>query len=111
MYLILEIIFILFIIGTMTLLIKDWKYAKINKEDNVKINPKDKKLTIVIILFTQLVFYLIGRFLKTDKFNMITFYKDGINISFEAIFLVFFISKIVAYTIEPFKNKDKNKEQ
>lgn len=45
------------------------------------INSGNKKIGLLIVLGTMLMYYIIGYFLNTDILNAITFRKDGVTFS------------------------------
>lgn len=111
MYLIIGLVYILFILVTMFLLVRDKRYLKKNKADNEKIliTFKDKKIAILIILCTMLIYYIIGCIFKTDIFNVITVRKNGASVSFIGIILVLITSMMIGFMIDAIRKKREKK--
>jgi ABC-type Mn2+/Zn2+ transport system permease subunit len=96
----------------MFLVVRDRK--KSNKNNNVNkdivVNPRDKKIALIIVLSTMLIYYIIGYIFKTDILNAITLRKNGVNFSFIGIVLLF-ITSIVVGNIIDFTRKSRERNQ
>jgi uncharacterized membrane protein (DUF485 family) len=73
-------------------------------------NPRDKKVALIIVLSTMLIYYIIGYIFKTDILNAITLRKNGVNFSFIGIVLLF-ITSIVIGNIIDFIRKSRERKQ
>lgn len=107
-------IYIIFIMMTIVLLVRDRKYPKATKtgSKSIPVSPKDMKLAIIIVLCTYLAYYFIGYLLKTDALNAFTLHRNGISISFIGIFLLLVTSLLVGYIIDVIrKSADKKKNE
>lgn len=82
---ILILIYIIFIMVTMFLIVKDKKGSKKNE----KMNKGNKKTALLIVLCTMLAYYLIGYILNTDVLNVFTLKENGISFSFIGMILLF----------------------
>ena len=100
------LIYISLIILTCLLLVKDRKKLKKNKGIN-NITPKDKKIAILIVLSTILLYYILGYIFKTDILNFITFRKHGVTYSFIGLLLLVSTSLFIVYIIEVIKKSKK----
>lgn len=112
MYIALGYIYIIFIIGTMFLILKDSKNSKGNRAVNKEIttNKKYKKIARIIVLCTMLIYYIIGRILKNDIFNAITVTDNGCSISFIGIILVFITSIAILFIYDFIRKRREEKE-
>ena len=98
MALILGIAYIAIIILTMLSLAKDGRNSQRNK--NIKFNPKDKKIALLIVLGIMFFYYIIGYIFKTDILNAITLRRNGVSFSFLGMILLIATSLLVVYIIE-----------
>lgn len=112
MYIALGYIYIIFIIGTMFLILKDSKNSKGNRAVNKEIttNKKYKKIARIIVPCTMLIYYIIGRIFKNDIFNAITVTDNGCSISFIGIILVFITSIAILFIYDFIRKRREEKE-
>ncbi|WP_234124449.1 hypothetical protein [Clostridium hydrogenum] len=102
MAIVLELIFIAIMLVGLFLLIKDKRH---NKYNNISLNPKYKKKAFLIILFTSLIFYIIGYVFKLYFLYPITIKKSGFNISIVSIVLLMIVCSLLTYVFDAIKNK------
>jgi|GEM_PF-2725103 len=107
MYSILGVIYLVFILLTMFLIVRDKKNSKkIGK--SIEPNKSDKKVALLIILCTMLMYYIIGYIFNTDILNFITFRKNGVSFSFIGMGLLLITSLFIGYIIgKKFRSSDK----
>lgn len=107
MSLILGLIYITFIILTMFLIVRDRRNSIKNKDANkrIAVNPRDKKIALLIVLCTMLIYYIIGYIFKADIFNVITLRKNGVSFSFIGMILLFITSLSIGYIVDIIRRK------
>lgn len=110
---VLEITYIVFIIMIMGFLVKAKMHLKMTKEGNKNtfVNPRDKKLVIVIVLSIYILYYLIGWLLKTDMLNPVTIRTNGATFSFVGIILLTITSLLVGYIIDVLEYTESTKSK
>lgn len=101
-----ELIYISLIVIICFSLVKDRKNLKKYREIN-NINPKDKKLAILILLSVILMYRIIGYIFNIDTVNFITNRENGITFSFIGLFLLICTSLLIVYIIEVIKKNKK----
>ena len=108
---ILGIIYILFIIATMYLIVRDKRNSLRSKsgKESEQVALKDKKIALLIIVSTMLLYYVIGYFLKTDMLNAITPRRNGVTFSFIGVALLLITSLAISYIVEKFRKNKKDK--
>lgn len=111
MLMVLAYIYIIFIIGTMFLVVKDRKNSNKNHNINKRVvaNSRDKKIALIIVSFTMLIYKIIGYIFKTDIFNFITYRKNGFSVSFIGLVLLFFTSIVIGNIIDILGKVEKGK--
>lgn len=102
MYVIIGIIYIVFIMITIYLVVRDRKHPNITRDVNEKIlvNSKADKLTIIIGICTCVMYSIIGYCLKTDMLIPVTVHKNGGSISFVGIILWVVTTLVIRFIIE-----------
>jgi len=114
MYLILGLIYIVFIMLTVSLIVRDKRNSKKNKEVNeiIAVNPRDKKIALLIVLCTMLIYYFIGYIFNTDIVNAIALRKNGVSFSFIGMILLLITSLFIGYIIDIIrKHSERNQNQ
>lgn len=106
MYSILGVIYVVFILLTMFLIVRDKKNARrISK--SIEPNKADRKVALLIILCTMLMYYVIGYIFNTDILNFITFRKNGVSFSFIGMGLLLITSLFIGYIINYIEKNSK----
>lgn len=104
MYSILGVIYLLFIILTMFLIVRDKKNPR-KIGESTQANKAEKKVALLIILCTMLMYYIIGYIFNTDILNFITFRKNGVSFSFIGMGLLVITSLFIGYIINYIEKK------
>jgi hypothetical protein len=109
---VLGLIYIIFIITTIFLLVKDKRkrYFKNNNDINESIsaNSKNKKVSILIVLCTMLMYYIMGFIFKIDILNVITWRRNSFSISFIGLILLIITSLLIEFIIDVIKKSRHN---
>ena len=96
----------------MFLVVRDRKNSKKNNDFNkgIPINPRDKKIALIIVLCTMLIYYIIGHIFKTDILNAITLRKNGVTFSFIGIILLFITSIVIGNIVDSIRKNIERKQ-
>lgn len=105
MSLILSMLYIVFILLTLFLLVRDNKNSR--KNITASGNSVDKKIALIILLTTMLVYYVLGWLFNADFINAITFRKNGVTFSLLGALLLIVTSLGVGYIVDAISKKSK----
>lgn len=105
MYLVWEIIFILLLAFSLSLLIKDRKHPEKPQKvhSDIPFSHQEKKILIIIFLCTYIFYSVLDYIFNTDILAPVTFHNHGASLSFIGMVLFIATTLIIFHIVQAIK--------